>query len=320
MPVTKRKLPRSEQQLDFFNACYADIPIRDQRDTMERPFFSLAKKPRRTPIEYRVNGMTVKVFPVREFGIATIWDADILIWAATQVTEAMDRGEAPNPRLHFHPHSLLKSIRRQPSGENYRRLQDALRRLSATYVETNIRVPKGSRKKIVGFHWVEQWDSHEDEDGRPTGMSLTLPAWLYEGIIEGGGVLSIHEDYFLLTGGIERWLYRVARKHAGQQDMGWQFTMQQLYEKSGSAARLSDFAIDVRKVVAANSLPEYTLNIERNGEGQEIIHMIRRSVLSLDDPRFEWPRSSRRRIAEGIRQKVYAGPANRRGAAADSSY
>ena len=54
-----------------------------------------------------------------------------------------------------------------------------------------------------------------------------------------GGVLTIHEDYFLLTGGIERWLYRVARKHAGHQEIGWQFTVRQLYEKSGSAARVS---------------------------------------------------------------------------------
>ena len=71
------------EQLDIFQACYADIPIRDQRDTMERPFFSLAKRPRRTPIEYAVNGTSVKVSPVAEYGIATIWDADILIWAAT---------------------------------------------------------------------------------------------------------------------------------------------------------------------------------------------------------------------------------------------
>jgi hypothetical protein len=35
--------------------------------------------------------------------------------------------------------------------------------------------------------------------------------------------------------------------------------MRQLYEKSGSVARLSDFAIDVRKAVEANALPEYTL-------------------------------------------------------------
>ncbi len=72
-------------------------------------------------------------------------------------------------------------------------------------------------------------------------------------------VLTIHEDYFILTGGIERWLYRVARKHAGHQEAGWSFTMRQLYDKSGSAARFSDFAIDVRKIVEADSLPEYAL-------------------------------------------------------------
>src|SRR3712207_2859133 len=94
-------------------------------------------------------------------------------------------------------------------------------------------------------------------------MSITLPDWLYEGIIQGGGVLRIHEDCFLLKGGIERWLYRVARKHAGYQETGWQFTMRQLYEKSGSTARFSDFALDVRKVVSADALPEYTLEIGR---------------------------------------------------------
>jgi hypothetical protein len=37
-------------------------------------------------------------------------------------------------------------------------------------------------------------------------MTITLPDWLYPGIVERGGVLTIHEDCFLLTGGIERWL------------------------------------------------------------------------------------------------------------------
>src|SRR5690349_7080673 len=121
--MSKRRAP-GDQQLDIFEACYADIPVRDQRDTMERPFFSLAKKPRRTPISYDVSGIQVNVYPVKEFGIATIWDADILIWAAAQITEALNRGSEPSPRLHFHPYSLLKMIRRAPTGENYRRLQD----------------------------------------------------------------------------------------------------------------------------------------------------------------------------------------------------
>ena len=287
----------------LFEPSYVDIPIRDQRDTMERPFFSLAKKPRKTAIEYEVAGTIVKVYPVKEFGIATIWDADILIWAATQVTEALDRGGEPNPRIHFHPYQLLRGIRRNTGGDQYKKLQEALRRLASTYVETNIRVPKGSRKKTTGFHWLEDWDAHEDEEGKPTGMSLTLPRWLFDGIVEKGMVLTIHEDYFNITGGIERWLYRVARKHAGHQETGWSFTMRQLYDKSGSAARFSDFAIDVRKIVEADDLPEYALGLHKNGEGAEVVSMIRKSLLSPSDARFELLRSKQRRKGRGIQQK-----------------
>ena len=176
--------------------------------------------------------------------------------------------------------------------------------MASTYVETNIRVPRGSRKKTVGFHWVEHWDSYEDATGKPLHMSITIPAWLYEGIVQEGGVLSIHEDYFVLTGGIERWLYRVARKHAGQQEGGWQFTMRQLYDKSGSAERFSDFAIDVRKIVEADALPEYALRLHRNVEGEDIVSMIRRSLLPASDPCFELPRTKQRRKGRGLHQKA----------------
>ncbi|MGY0523094.1 replication initiator protein A, partial [Pseudomonas aeruginosa] len=64
-------------------------------------------------------------------------------------------------------------------------------------------------------------------------------------------------------GGIERWLYRLVRKHGGRQEHGWQFDFRQLYRKSGSAARFSDFAYDVRALVARQSLPGYVLGIER---------------------------------------------------------
>jgi plasmid replication initiation protein len=134
-------------------------------------------------------------------------------------------------------------------------------------------------------------------------MTLTLPDWLFQGITMKGGVLTIHEDYFLLTGGIERWLYRVARKHAGHQEIGWQFTMRQLYEKSGSSSRFSDFAIDVRKVIDEDSLPEYALSIRKNDEGDEIVDFLRRDQLEITDPKFESPRNPRRRLASGIRAK-----------------
>jgi plasmid replication initiation protein len=298
--MTLRTAPKGHNQTDLFAAGFADVPIRDQRDTMERPFFSLAKKPRHSPIEYHVGQVYVKVSPNKEHGIATIWDADILIWAATQITEALDRGLRPGPVLTFHPYALLKSIRRDTSGRSYQRLKDAFNRLASTYVQTNIRSSKGD-----SFHWLEGWGYEDDQHGNPISMYLTLPQWLYKGIVQDGGVLTIHEDYFLLTGGIERWLYRVARKHAGSQDTGWQFTMRQLYDKSGSCSRFSDFALDVRRIIDANTLPEYALSISTNAEGDHVVSMVRRSRLAGDQPDFEIPRLRRRRMAGGITKKAF---------------
>jgi hypothetical protein len=42
-------------------------------------------------------------------------------------------------------------------------------------------------------------------------------------------VLTIDPAYFRLTGGIERWLYRLVRKHGGKQAYGWQFDFPHLH-------------------------------------------------------------------------------------------
>lgn len=303
--MARRPAPRGDCQNDLFAASFADIPVRDQRDTMERPFFSLSKKPRLNPIQYQVGNLWVEVSANPQFGMATIWDADILIWASTQITEALDRHLAPSRTIQFHPYNLLRSIRRSTGGADYGRLRAALERLTHTAVRTNIRAE--GKKKFASFHWLESWTETIDEaTGEPTGMTISLPDWLYTGIIERGGVLTIHEDYFLLTGGIERWLYRVVRKHAGKQEIGWSFTMRQLFEKSGSAARFSDFALDIRKVVQANQLPEYELSMSRNADGVEIVRFVHRSHLSLDHPRREYPRfPGRRQTPNGIFAKAW---------------
>lgn len=298
--MTQRHPPKGDAQPDLFVAAFADIPIRDQKDTMERPFFSLAKKPRLAAIEYKVGDVEVEVTANPKFGMATIWDADILIWACTQVTEALDREKKHDRTIKFHPHNFLKAVRRGSSGKDYQRLRAALDRLTHTAVRTNIRA--GDKKKFSSFHWLDGWTELTDQKtGDPIGMTMTLPEWLYQGILGKGGVLTIHEDYFLLTGGIERWMYRVARKHAGRQEHGWGFTMRQLHEKSGSLARLSDFAVDVRKVAAANTLPEYSTSLHKNEEGDEVIHFVPRTSLAVDDPRSEWPRFPRRRLTTGIK-------------------
>ena len=108
--------------------------------------------------------------------------------------------------------------------------------------------------------------------GRPQGIELILPDWFYAGVIEEALVLTIDPAYFRLTGGIERWLYRLVRKHGGRQRHGWQFDFRHLYAKSGSMARFSDFALDIRRIAIRQSLPGYHLTIKRAAGGAETLH------------------------------------------------
>lgn len=273
----KRAKAVDDIQPDLFIALPSDIPSRDQQDLMERPFFSLSKNKRTEPIEYRVGETYVNVSANDRYGMATIWDADILIWAASQITAALEKGLKTSRFFRLSAYDLLKFIRRGTSGADYDRLKAALNRLQSTSVFTNIR--QGDRTERHHFSWLNEWKEITDDRGRSLCIEFILPDWLYDGIINQKLVLSIDPKYFELTSGIERWLYRVVRKHGGKQYPGWSFTFRQLYEKSGSAMRFSDFAIYIRKITERQSIPEYWLSLHRNEYDEEILHFVRRSTL-----------------------------------------
>jgi plasmid replication initiation protein len=56
------------------------------------------------------SGLKCAAFP--EHGIATIWDADVLIWAASQIVDAADQGLRTSRFFRFRPHQLLVAIGR----------------------------------------------------------------------------------------------------------------------------------------------------------------------------------------------------------------
>ena len=272
----------ADSQFDLFVPYVADLPLRDQRETMERPFFSLAKRKRLKPIEYvSPNGeVFVNVFPNPEFGMATIWDADILIWAASVMNDRRKRGENDLPRtLSFHPYDLLKTIGRETGGRQYQLLREALGRLQSTTIVTNIRVKRGKKQRQFG--WIEGWTDLAEEDGKQSrGMTLTLSDWFYEGLLMDGGLLAIDPAYFSITGGRERWLYRVARKHAGGAgEEGFAIPLPTLFEKSGAEGTYRRFKFELQAVVRRNDLPNFHLSLETK-RGESVLRMIRSDATS----------------------------------------
>ena len=90
---------------------------------MERPFFSLSKRKRLTPINYVSpdGSVTVIVKPHQDYGMPTIWDADLLIWAASTLNDMKKRGLNDIPRrLTTKPYELLKAIGRDAGGSDCR--------------------------------------------------------------------------------------------------------------------------------------------------------------------------------------------------------
>jgi plasmid replication initiation protein len=266
-------------QFDLFLPTIVDLRFRDQKDTMERPFFSLSKSKRMKPIEYvnENDGIFVTVQPHQDFGMATIWDADILIWAASVLCDMKNRGTNDIPReLKFQPHDLLKAIGRSTGGKDYVQLRDSLERLKTTAITTNIRAKRG--QKTTMFSWIDGWEDLVDMQTKESrGITLTVSDWFYRGVTEDGGVLSIDFAYFSITGGRERWLYRVARKHAGGNGAdGFAISMPVLFEKSGAEGTYRRFKFEILRIVQRNDLPGISLSIRSEKEGEPLVHMLRR--------------------------------------------
>lgn len=265
------------EQFDLFLPYIADLPLRDQREMMERPFFSLAKSKRMKPIDYTSpdGKLWVHVSANPDYGMATIWDADILIYCASVLADMARRGVNDVPRkLHIMPYDLLRAIGRPTTGRSYELLGQALDRLVSTTIKTNIRA---ENRREATFSWLDGWTQLVDEKTeRSRGMTLELSNWFWEGVMMKGGVLSIDRAYFDITSGRERWLYRVARKHAGGAgEGGFAISMPVLFEKSGAEGQYRRFKFELLKLAERNGLPGYSLSVEQGRDGEPMIRMTR---------------------------------------------
>ena len=111
--MSSRHHHRDERaQLDLFRALPGDLAPRDAQDLMAYPFFSLAKSKRLAPIDFKAGAVKIRVEAVAEHGMATIWDADVLIWAASQIVEARDLGLRPSRLMATTPYEILNFIGR----------------------------------------------------------------------------------------------------------------------------------------------------------------------------------------------------------------
>ena len=270
------RIRAEREQLELFRALPGDMKPRDAQDLMAYPFFSLAKSHRTIPIDFRMNDVAIRVEAVPEHGMATIWDADVLIWAASQIVEARDAGLRTSRVLVATPREILTFTGRGTSARDYHRLKAALDRLQSTTVATTLR--QTNERRMHRFSWINEWTERADLHGRSDGIDLIMPDWFYRAVLDDALVLTIDPAYFGLAGGLERWLYRLVRKHAGQQHRGWRFDFRHLHVKSASLSPFKRFAFELRDLARRQALPGFRLAVEREIGGRELLAFARANL------------------------------------------
>ena len=243
----RRKKPR--------NGDIVKIDPRDMMELMEIPYVSLSKN-RTKPIIYNSkDGKTkVKVSAHREHYIASIYDLDIILLVSAKIQEIINFGKDIPPKTIIIPRNeILRALHKHNGKKEEKDLKESLARLKTTVIETSVR---NEDRKYDCFGWLDSWGYTERKDIKE--IRITLSQWLYDGICRKGALLKVSQEYFDLTSGLKKFLYRTARKHAGNNNQ-WEFSIEKLYEKSGSEQEFKKFKYDLKKAVLENDIPEYLL-------------------------------------------------------------
>ena len=250
-------------QLSFFLADITGCSPKADRHSMEHPMFVLSKKPiNKEVIEYEHNGVTVKITPSGA-GFATIWDKDILIYAVSQLMDAVNKGKEVSRVIRITSRDLMMSTNRGTGGRDYEALNAAMVRLRGTTITTNIAT--NSKKRGRGFGLIDEWEIVKlDEEGKMVAMDITLSNWLFNAV-SGKEVLTLSRDYFRLTGGLERRIYELARKHCGGQDF-WSIGIDLLRKKSGSLSNSREFKRMLGAIIESDCIPDYCLCLDDAGK------------------------------------------------------
>lgn len=278
----KQDKPVPKKKTEIIRYSESENPLRDVVDLMEFPFLALSKN-RKTPLIYESTDGTQKIRITRHTGhfLASIYDWDIILVVAGKIQEILNSGsDIPPHTITIPRHELLKALHKQEGKKQQKDLEKSLSRLQLTGIHTTIN--NKDYRHVEGFGFIDRWGYLERKNNREAKhIRITLSPWLYELCCAKGNLLKSSLSYFDMTSGLKKFLYRTARKHAGINKDGWTFSIETLYEKSGSERDLRKFKSDLKSTVIENDIPDYSMEwIEKSG--QTLVAFKRSKIHEID--------------------------------------
>lgn len=276
-----------DRQAVCFVSSLSEVSARDSRSMMDVAVFRLSKGDKREGqmSRYNLSDGYVEV-TAGPYGMASIWDYDIVLLLTSYLTEGMNRYrdgrcEKPGRVIKLRVSDILEFCRKGDGTRQFVEVEGALDRLKGTIIKSVRESPPRNGKRsmreveseglIGGYRAMSR-----TRTGRMASVEIETPSWLYREVTSGTkpDILTVHSDYFLIKSGIGRFVYRLARRAAGKDDAKWAFKT--LYARSGSTGTFEKFAENLRVVIARDDLPEYCLVEEIGLSGSQLV-MTRRS-------------------------------------------
>jgi len=267
-------LPDRHPNRDFFILDVADAAPKDDMASMEHPVFSLSVKPDMRELNYDYGDTRLRVVPSGR-GLATIMDKDILLYCISKLVHELNSGAEITPWVELTAHEVMVGTNWRTNRESYKRFEDALVRLKGTVILTDIKT--GDRIQTRGFGLIEEFEiDRKDREGelspfgRMTRVRVRLSDWTFRAI-KGMEVLTISPQYFRLRRPLERRIYELARKHAGEPRAGrpggrkpFRIGIAKLQQKVGSNAPPKKFRFFLKEIIRDNHIPDYAIRIEED--------------------------------------------------------
>lgn len=280
-----REVPKTDDHPDFFVPCLYEVPLKDDVYLMDIAPFSLSKTKSTRSLVYELKDKRIEITGNAEYGMATAYDYDIVQHMISYLMEEVNRfkdslkTESPTdpPPREYAPHiyDLLKFCRRGIGGAQYKVVENALTRLSGTTLKYEAINNQGEREAGV-FPLVDGWKViSKTASGEIAHVSIGIPDWIYQGVMNKGkapSVLTLSQDYFLLKGGANRFLYRYARKVAGKGECN--VSAEELHHRSGSKRELKKWINENLKPLVNNdgvgNILEYRVRLWKN-KGRSLV-------------------------------------------------
>jgi len=233
-----------EKALELVKAPVDLTRYRNERNLMLFPFCSTAKSKRVKSIHYTSSDgkRWLEVTANYEYGMAKIWDFDILRFALSKAGEvALQVGYFPN-FVEFSGYECLKALKRSDQGKNYKWLRDAINRLCLTGYRGNIF--RENEKTTEIFTLIQA--CYDDEDEKIERIRFVFNERIIESVKLFKGLLSISSDIINEEAGIKKRLLELVAVSMGKES-SWIVRLDRLQALCAHDGETKEFKRQLRK-------------------------------------------------------------------------